>query len=357
MSTKATLRPRLFAGVAAAALGTVLLIAAAAGAAVSQAAPEMLELRLAVADADVNPVTDSVLRLAEKLNYYENHGVRVTIISLQGTPQAVAALNSGHVDLADISIDAALRLRSENAVALRGVVSGTLGPPYLIAAKSEILKIDDLVGRTYAIADNGSLDHNLTLHVLASFGVDRDGPRFVTIGPPASRVRALAAGQVDATTVSYGSFLPIADTPGLSVLVPPDVFFNATPIQSKFVAALDSTIEDKREAIQRFVNALVDISRDFDSAPASWVHAMSEERKDLTKKDLEATTGFLASRWCVNGCINVEYIQKTADFIYESPDFEGISLIAAADVTDDSFILSAIEELGPYDGGGIDARP
>jgi NitT/TauT family transport system substrate-binding protein len=351
MSTMATRRPLT---AAAAALFSTALIAPAIG---QDAAPEMLELRLAVADIDVNPVTDSALKLAETLGYYEKHGVRVIIVPLEGTPQAVAALNSGHVDLADISIDAALRLRADNDVALRGIVSATLGPPYLIAAKSEITEVADLVGRTYAIADNGSLDHNLTQHVLESFGVERDGPQFVTIGPPASRVRALAAGQVDATTVSYGSFLPISDTPGLSIIVPPQDFFEAAPVQSKFVAALESTIEEKHEAIQRFANALVDIARDFDTEPAAWVDAMTEVRQDLTSEDLQATTALLAGRWCVNGCINVEYIQKTTDFIYESPDFEGVPVITAADITDDSFVLAASEELGTYEGGGIDARP
>src|SRR4051794_4029870 len=90
--------------------------------ALSQApAPAMLELRLAVADDNVNPVTDSVLRLADSMGYYKAHGVHVTLVALQGTPQAVAALNSGAVDLADIAIDASIRLRAANNVALRGV--------------------------------------------------------------------------------------------------------------------------------------------------------------------------------------------------------------------------------------------
>src|SRR3954464_15437861 len=94
----------------------------AAGAAMSQAAapaPALLELKIALADDTVNPVTDSVIRLADTLGYYKAHGVKLTIIALQGTPQAVAALNSGDVDLADIAVDASLRLRATNGVALR----------------------------------------------------------------------------------------------------------------------------------------------------------------------------------------------------------------------------------------------
>jgi NitT/TauT family transport system substrate-binding protein len=333
-------------------MGGVLL---AAGPGTTQPT-DMLELTLAVADPNVNPVTDSVLKLAETLGYYEMHGVHVTIIPLEGTPQVVAALNAGQVDLADMSVDAALRLRGANNVALRGVVSATLGPPYLIAAKTDILTVADLVGRTFAIADNNSLDHNLTRAVLNSMGVSPDGPQYVAIGAPAVRVRALAAGQVDATTVSYGTFLPIANTPGLHIIVPPENFFAAAPVQSKFVAALQTTLDTKREAIQRFVDALVHLSRDFSGDHPAWVNAMVTARPDLTAEQLTATAEFLDGRWCVNGCINVAYLQDTVDFIYNGPDFGGVPVVTAADVTDETFVLQAIQNLGAFDGGGIDAR-
>jgi len=354
MSKKSLARRRSLIATAAGLFVTAL----AAGGAMSQApAPALLELRLALADDNINPVTDSVLRLADTLGYYKAHGVHVTMISLQGTPQAVAALNAGDVDLSDIAVDAALRLRGANGLALRAVVSSTLGPPYLIAVKSDIKNVAGLAGRTFAIADNGSLDHNLTRAVLAKMGVKADALQFVPIGAPAARVQALAAGRIDATTVSYGSYLPIAKRPGQSILVPPDAFFDAAPIQSKFVVGLEPNIAKKRDAIQRFVDALVDISRHYDKDSASWVTAMVPARPDLAKEDLMSTTQYLAGRWCVNGCLNGDYLQKTVDFIYSGPDFAGVKVIAARDVIDESFVQAAIKSLGAYKGGGNDARP
>jgi NitT/TauT family transport system substrate-binding protein len=156
--------------------------------------------------------------------------------------------------------------------------------------------------------------------------------------------------------VSYGSYLPVAKRPGMTVLVSPDAFFNAAPVQSKFVVGLEATIAKKRDAIQRFVEALVDISRHYDGDSASWVTAMVPARPDLAKDDLAATTEILAGRWCVNGCLNGDYIQKTVDFIYGGPDFAGVKVIPARDVLDESFVLAAIKSLGAYKGGGIDAR-
>lgn len=347
MTTTFGRRPLL----AALAIGFAATIASG-GSALGQ---DMLELKFAVADgADINPTTDSVLKLALKLGFYEKHGLNLIIVPLDGTPQAVAALNAGDVDIADIGIDAALRLRAENDLPIRGIVSGTMGAPYLIATKDSIATVDDLVGKSYAIADNGSLDHTLTQALLVSMGVAADGPQYVAIGAPASRVQALAAGQVDATTVSYGTFLPIKDTPGIHILVAPEDFAAAAPGRLKFIAALESTIEDKREALQRFTDALIDASRTLAQDSPLWVEAMHEARDDLSVENLEATAAFLGNRWCVNGCMNVAELAKTADFVYASDDFADVKVVPITDVVDTSFVTKSIETLGPYGADTID---
>lgn len=339
---------------AAASIG-LAMAAALGGTAMAQSA-DVLELTLATADTDLNPTTDSVLKLADRLGFYEKHGVKVTIVALEGTPQAVAALNSGAVDIADIGIDAAVRLRADNDLPIRGIVSGTLGAPYLIAAKAEIATVADLAGKTFAIADNGSLDHTLTQLVLSSMGVAPDAPQYVPIGAPAARVQALAAGKVDATTVSYGTFLPIKDTPGINILVQPQDFSKPSPGMSKFVATLDSTIAEKREALQRFVDALIDTSRTFENDPAQWTEAMAAVRDDLSRENLDETAKFLAGRWCVNGCMNATELAKTLDFIYSNPDFADVKQIELGDIIDSTFTDNAIESMGAFEGTGIDAR-
>lgn len=317
-------------------------------------AQDMLELKLATADVDYNPTTDSVLKLAAKLGLYEKHGVKVEIVPLEGTPQVVAALNSGAVDLGDISIESAIRLQAENDIPIKGLVAGTLGAPFLIAAKSEITSVDQLVGKSYAISDTGGLDHTLTQIVLKSMNVAADGPAFVAVGAPAARVQALAAGKVDATTASYGTFLAVADTPGIHILVQPEDFSAATPGLSKFVAALDTTIANKHEALQRFVDALVETSRLYASNPDQWVAAMAEVRDDLPKATLEKTAGFLADRWCVYGCLNAGELEKTVAFIYGNPDFKDMKAVAPEALVDRRFLAKSIETLGPVTGEAVD---
>jgi NitT/TauT family transport system substrate-binding protein len=336
-----------------------LLLALAAGfafaaPATSVLAQDMLELKLATADVDYNPTTDSVLKLASRLGLYEKHGVKVEIVPLEGTPQVVAALNSGAVDLGDISIESAIRLRAENNVPIKGLVAGTLGAPFLIAAKSEITSVDQLAGKSYAISDTGGLDHTLTQIVLKSMNVAADAPAYVAVGAPAARVQALAAGKVDATTASYGTFLAVADTPGIHILVQPEDFSAATPGLSKFVAATETTIANKHEALQRFVEALIDASRLYAANPDQWVDAMAEIRDDLPRPTLEKTAAFLADRWCVYGCLSAGELEKTVAFTYQNADFKDVKVIPAEDLVDREFISKALEDLGAAEGTPVD---
>ncbi|MHA6728834.1 ABC transporter substrate-binding protein [Devosia sp. A369] len=319
---------------------------------------DMLEIKLAlgVIDANFNPTNASVFKLAESFGFYEKHGVKVTIVALDGTPQAVAALNSGAVDIADITIDAAIRLRADNGLPVRGIVGVSMGGNFLMAAKTEIETIADLKGRAYAIADNGSLDHQLTRVVLRSFGMADTDPNFVAIGAPDVRVQALAAGRIDATTVSFGTYMSIVDVPGVHVLLDADEFSERGPALSKFVATLDSTIETKREALQRFTDALIDTSRAMADNPQRWIDAAVEARPDLEPDNIQTTSNLIATRWCVYGCMNAAQLEKSVAFVYDNPDFADVNVIRFEDVVDLSFTEKAFETLGAHEGEGLDLR-
>jgi NitT/TauT family transport system substrate-binding protein len=338
-----------------------LLSAASAGlATAARAEGDVVELTVAlgVDDANFNPTTASVFKLAEQFGYYAKHGVKVTFVALDGTPQAVAALQSGAVDAADISLDAAVRLRAANGVSLRGFVAVSTGSPFLIAAKTDITKMEDLVGRSFAIADNGSLDHALTQAVLRSYGIATDGPNYVAIGAPLVRIQALAAGQVDATAVSFGTYSSIdGKAPDVHILLPAKEFSARAPALAKFVAATDETIASKGEAVQRFTNALIETSRDMAANPDKWVAAAAAARPDLDPEKLKGTSKAIADRWCVNGCMNPQKINDSVAFVYANPDFKDIPVLPGSDLVDLSFTTKALELLGVDKGTGMDGQP
>lgn len=319
---------------------------------------DMLELSVAlgVVDANFNPTPASVFRLADELGYFERHGVEVTYVKLDGTPQAAAALYSGSVDLADISIDTALRLRADNDVDVRGVLASSIGASFLIAAQSEITSVEQIEGMSFAIADYGSLDHALTQSVLTEYGMSPEAPNYVAIGAPDVRIQALAAGRVDATTVSFGTFSSIGDVDSVHIVVSPDDFAMRSPALTKFVAGLESTLEEKREAIQRFTDAMIETARDMQADPERWIDIAAAARPDLTRESLNQTSELNATRWCINGCMSPVELEKTLNFIYGKPDFAEVARIDFADLADLSFTETAMETLGPSEGFGLDLR-
>ncbi|MDR0809968.1 MAG: ABC transporter substrate-binding protein [Gemmobacter sp.] len=323
--------------------------------AIAEDLPE-LTVALAVDDANFNPTTGSVFRLAEEFGFYAKHGVKVTFVTLDGTPQAVAALQSGAADVADISLDAMVRLKAENGVDLRGVVATATGSPFLIVAKDDIKTLADLKGRAYAIADNGSLDHMLTLAVLRDKALADAAPDWVAIGAPVVRVQALAAGQVDATTVSYGTYSTIDGTPGIHILMSAADFSASAPAVSKLTAARPETLVNKAEAVQRFTTALIDAARELEANPARWVDAGVAARPDLTRESLERTAKSIATRWCVNGCMDPAKLDGSVAFVYANPEMKDMPVLSTAELVDLSFTEKALAELGTEGGASMDAR-
>src|SRR5690606_22485630 len=86
---------------------TALLLAAALpSAGQAPAAP----FRLVTTDLTAQLVPNSVMDLALQLGYFAREGIEVELVRVQQTPSAVAALQAGEGDMANISVDAALQL-------------------------------------------------------------------------------------------------------------------------------------------------------------------------------------------------------------------------------------------------------
>lgn len=333
----------------------IIALLAGSGAALAQDFPELV-VTLASDDDVFNPTTSSVFQLAQDFGYFDRHEVKITYVGLDGSPAAAAALQSGAVDVAHLTIDSAIRLDAANDLPVRGFLSVGTGIPFLIASRDDIATLEDLAGRSFAISDIGGLDHLLTQDVMRSFGFDADSPSFVAIGAPSIRVQALAAGQVDATTVSFGTFAAIEDTPGLHVLLPPDEFASRAPAQPKFLVAREDVIAEKREALQRFTDAIMEASRDFAADPERWIEAAAAARPDMTREAIQRTAEFNATLWCVNGCMQPDMLQTSMDFIYASPDFADVPVIGLDDIVDYSFTDKALEEMGVVETTGLDSR-
>jgi NitT/TauT family transport system substrate-binding protein len=302
--------------------------------------------RLVVTTTETPVLPNSVMELADTLGYFRREGVQVEIIRVQQTPSAVAALVSGQGQMANISVDSALQLTARKQVGLKAVLSPNKSFPYIVVGKSSIATVTDLARKTFGVGRVGSLDHSLSTMVLGKYGVDERSLRFVSIGQPNVRAQALAAGRIDATTVSLGVWLGIAEREGLKVLVHEPEYHAAAPVLNKVNVVTDGTLRARGAEVAAVARALVLASRDFARDPMLWITAMESARPDVPRADLlQLATAFRRS-WSVNGGLNRAEIEFTVDWNYRTQDFRDLRRPALAEWVDFELLRGVLNDIG-----------
>lgn len=314
----------------------------------SAAAAQADPFRLIVTHLEPPLVPNSVMDLAEELGYFDRAGVDVELVRVQQTPSALAAMQAGDGDMANISVDALLQLVARGEQNLRAVISPNKSLPFLIAAKDEIETPGDLVGRSFGVGRIGSLDHSLSAEVLESQGVDMDDLQIVSLGQPNVRGQALVAGQIDATTMSIGVWTSLPDKEGLHVLVSADDYYAAAPVVNKVNVVTTRALQERPEDVEAVIRALIEISRDVAEDPRIWVDAMAELRPDVARADLEQLAEAFAGSWSVNGGMNAQELATTVDWLYEGEDFQDLRRVEAAEWIDYGPLDNVLSELGTY---------
>jgi len=302
--------------------------------------------RLITTDLEPQLVPNSVMDLAQSLGYFAREGVEVELVRVQQTPSAVAALQAGEGEMANISVDATLQLVARDQMQIKAVVSPNKALPFLIAGKDEVATVADLAGHSFGIGRVGSLDHSLSSEVLASVGVDPEKIEFVAIGQPNVRAQALAAGQIDATTMSIGVWLALPKKDGLHVLVDPDAYFAAAPVLNKVNVVPDTVLRDRRDDVEKVVRAIVNASRAFAREPELWVDAMASVRPDVDRATLETLAKSFVNAWSVNGGLNREEIDATVAWSYATEDFAGLRKVGFDEWVDLSPITDVLKTEG-----------
>lgn len=302
--------------------------------------------RLIVTDLETPLVPNSVMDLALQQGYFEREGIEVELVRVQQTPSALAALQAGEGEMANIGTDALLLLVAGGASDLKAVVSPAKSLPFLIAGKGSIASPADLVGKSFGIGRPGSIDHSLSLRVMRASGVDTDAVEFVALGQPAARAQALLADQIDATTMSIGVWSSLGDTTGLHIVVPQDAYYAAAPVVSKVNIVTDKILAERGEDVQKVIAALVKASRDFAANPQTWVDAMVAARPDVDPATLALLAESFAQSWSVNGGLNAEELTFTSATFYEGEDFAGQRPVALEEWTDFGPLDAVLAELG-----------
>lgn len=312
--------------------------------------------RLIVTDMETPLAPNSVMELAEQEGYFDRAGVEVEFVRVQQTPLAMAALRSGEGEMANVALETLLRATVEGATDLRAVMSPNRSLPYLVAARSDVGAPEDLAGRRFGVGRIGSVDHLLSMKVLAEAGVDVDSLELVALGQPSARATALLAGQIDATTIGIGSFAAIDDDPDIETLIGVDAFWRAAPVLSKVNVVRSDTLAERGAEVEAVIAAITLASRDFAAHPEHWVAAMEKARPDVPKADLETLAQAFAGQWSVDGGMTAAELSAAQDWLLAGEDFAGVAALPIDAFADPAPLAAALAKIGPADPAGLPTR-
>lgn len=305
--------------------------------------------RLIVSDLETPLVPNSVMDLALANGYFDRAGVEVELVRVQQTPMAMAALQAGEGEMANVSTDALLQMVARGTDDLRAVMSPNKALPYLIASRPDITEPAQLEGRSFGIGRLGSLDHSLSTKVLTTKGVDTEKLSLVPLGQPAVRAQALLAGQIDATTMSVGVWTAMPDRDSVNILIGMDDYFAAAPVTTKVNIVTTKVLETRRPEVEAVIEALVLAARDFQT-PTTWVERMALARPDVARADLETLAEAYRQSWSVNGGLDRAELEGTVEWMYGTEDFQGLRPVSLTEWTDFGPLEAVLNKIGPAEG-------
>jgi NitT/TauT family transport system substrate-binding protein len=310
---------------------------------------QMLKLRLGVASTPAPVLPNAVLWVAKDLGFYEKEGLDVDVVEVEGTPSIITGMRSGDLDVGNLATEDVIKLTADKTFELRAIHSPDSRQYFMIAGRDELKSVADLAGKNFAVARVGSLDHLLTARVLEAEGVKADSLKYVAIGAPNIRAQALAGARVDATTMSIGTWATIQRQPGVKVLLSQEDYFKAVPIVQKVDAVTLKVLKDKPEQLRRFTAAIIKVSRYLSENKQAWIDTMAARRSDVSKEDLDSLYENFKTAWAVNGIMNLDEYQKTADFFYASDEYKSLPRMDVKDWTDTQFVDATLKEIGVND--------
>jgi NitT/TauT family transport system substrate-binding protein len=298
--------------------------------------------RIIITEPETPLVPNSVIDLADQLGYYKKAGVDVELVRVKATPAAVAALRSGQGEMANIGLDIALQLIARDQMQLRGVISPDKALPFVIVGKKDIAGPKQLEGKIFGVGQVGSVDYVQSRMVLTKLGVDIDKLRFLPVGQPPIRAQALAAGQIDATAVTIGTWLTLPSQDGLRLLLDQADYYQAAPLITKLNVVTAETAKTRAKDVAAVVQAILAASRDFAKNPELWVDAMVKARPDIKREQFEVLAKAYEKSWQVNGGLDETELEFTTDAFYKSDDFKDIpKRVDPKEWIDRSFIEAA----------------
>ena len=264
----------------------------------------------------LSPPSSDVLTpyVAVERGFFGKHGLEVQVIAFRGGAINMKALLAGEVDVSVIGATDAIVSASKGAKVRLWMVPYPVVPFHLVARRDAAPTLHALVGKNLAVSGIGTISYHIPRIVLQRSGVDPEKVKYVAVGSPADRFKALLAGKVDATLVTNMEAAKLAQYPEIIDLVQVSKVVPEVPYEVG--AAKEEYIEKNPETMHRLAKALLEANRWIAANRAGTVEVAAKVLKEEAPEVLGRAYDLADPRhWGVNGDISEAAYNYTVEFL------------------------------------------
>jgi NitT/TauT family transport system substrate-binding protein len=291
------------------------------------------------------PSLDSITPyVAIEKGFFKKNGVDAEVVEFRGDATHVKALLSGDIDVSiNMGATQAIVSASKNAPIRLWVVTNPITPYHFVARKEAGTTLKALIGKSIAVSGIGAISYHIPRIVLERSGIDPEKFKYVAVGSPADRFRALVAGKVDATVVTNTEVAKLANYPEIIDLV--NVPKVVPEIPYEFGMAREDYIQKNGDTLYKLAKGIIEANRWILANKAGTVEVahkiLPEESVEILNKTYDLADKRL---WGGNGDITEASYIYTADFLKKVGYLE--KPLPFNEFFDRRFVDRALKELG-----------
>ncbi|MBI2369548.1 MAG: ABC transporter substrate-binding protein [Deltaproteobacteria bacterium] len=319
--------------------GLLMLLAGASGSALAQGT------KVRIGGSVSPPAMDTiVLYVAREEGFFKQAGLDVQLLDFRGDATHTKAFLAGELEVmgeigASSGIVSATKVPGFRAYYVLSQVT-----PYFFVARAPVAKVSELAGKSIAVSGLGAISHHIPRVILERAGVDPDQARYISLGSPADRFKALVAGKVEATLIAPTEAVLLGRYPEIRVLVRTPEALPEFPYE--FSMARREWVDRNPEAMAGVVKGLIQAAR-FSARNKEGVVKVAvkvtRQDADLLAKSYDL---FPRGHWSVNGELDRRAYQYTADLMVKVGYMK--TAVPYEEFFDRRFVDRALQELGRW---------
>jgi NitT/TauT family transport system substrate-binding protein len=319
----------------------LLLSAAATVLASGQADAQKIKLGSSLSPPSLDSISPYV---AIEKGFFKKYGLDVEVVEFRGDAVHVKALLSGDIDLSiNMGATEGIVSVSKKAPIKLWVVANPITPYHFIARKEAGTTLQALVGKSVAVSGIGAISYHIPRIVLERSGIDPEKLKYVAVGSPADRFKAMVAGKVDATIVTNTEAAKLDKFPEIIALV--NVAKVVPEIPYEFGMAKEEYIQKNADTVQKLTKGIIEANRWIATNKAGAVEVakkiLPEESTDVLGKAYDMADPRL---WGVNGDFSEASYTFTVEFLKKVGYLE--NPVPYKQFFDRRFVDQALKDLG-----------